>query len=228
MPCILHIETSTSICSVASSVDGHVIFNKENKTGGSHASCLGLYMAEAVEFVRNKGLRPDAVAVSSGPGSYTGLRIGVSEAKGLCYGLGIPLIAVPSLKIMADAVIRSGVEADFYCPMIDARRMEVYAVVYDKQMDEIREVKADIVDETTYSDYLCRGRIAFFGNGSEKCKPVISSLKADFIADVYPAASSMVTLAEQSYENKVFEDVAYFEPFYLKEFMATVPKNKIV
>lgn len=228
MPCILNIETSTTVCSVSLSANNQVFFCKENRENMSHASCLGVFIAEAISFIRKKGLMLDAVAVSSGPGSYTGLRIGVSEAKGLCFGLDIPLISVSSLDIMASEVIGKGYEADYYCPMIDARRMEVYAAVYDKDMRIIRSVGADIVDKDTYSSFLNGKKMLFFGNGAEKCMPVIDSPQAKYIEGIVPLASSMVPLSEKAFEEKRFEDVAYFEPFYLKEFIATIAKNKVI
>ncbi len=228
MCCILNIETSTPVCSAALSFRGDIVFNKENRDGASHAAALGIFVADAVQYARNNGYTIDAVAVSSGPGSYTGLRIGISEAKGLCYGLNIPLIAIPSLKIMTQGVIPLGIEADYYCPMIDARRMEVYAAIYNKHLQAMREINADIVDGMSYSAYLEQGKVLFFGNGAAKCKTVISSPHAIFIDDIHPLATTMVTLAEEAYNNQQFEDVAYFEPFYLKEFIATTPKNKVI
>jgi len=228
MSCIINIETSTKICSVALAKDKKVLFNKENYNGGSHAELLGVFVFEAVEFAKENNLSIDAVAVSAGPGSYTGLRIGVSEAKGLCYGWNIPLIAIPSLDIMAHQVIRSGVEADYYCPMIDARRMEVYSAIYDKDMQKIKDVSADIIDENAYREFISKGKTCFFGDGSIKCKSMIISSGVVFLDDIYPLASSMVDLAEKKQEQKEFVDLAYFEPFYLKEFMTTIAKNKVI
>ena len=228
MSCLICIETSTKICSVALSESGKVIFNKEDHNGSSHAELLGVFVYEALQFAQQKGLKPDAVSVSAGPGSYTGLRIGVSEAKGLCYGLDIPLIVLPTLDIMADQVIRHGVEADYYCPMIDARRMEVYSAVYDKQLNRIREISSDIIDENSYSEIISKGKICFFGDGAAKCKSIITSPEVMFLDEIHPLASAMVSLAEEKYKRKEFADVAYFEPFYLKEFMATIAKNKVI
>ena len=228
MCCILNIETSTPVCSVALALHGDVLFNKEHNESTSHASLLGTYVDEAVRYAGENGHNLDAVAVSAGPGSYTGLRIGISEAKGLCYGLNIPLIAVPSLKIIAHTAILSGIDADYYCPMIDARRMEVYAAIYDRHLHEIRETNADVVDEVVYASYLEHGKMAFFGNGAAKCKTILSSPNAIFLDDIYPLASGMVLLSEKAYLNRELEDVAYFEPFYLKEFVAIVAKNKVI
>jgi tRNA threonylcarbamoyladenosine biosynthesis protein TsaB len=228
------IETSTKSCSLALSQDGKVIFDRICLTPSSHAALLGVYALEAMEHARKYGLKIDAVAVSSGPGSYTGLRIGVSLAKGLCYGMDIPLIAVPTLKIMARRGIEalkqntSGTNPLYFCPMIDARRMEVYAAVYDENLCMIREIQADIVDENTYRDYLSEGIVVFFGDGSGKCKSLISSPNAFFFEGIYPAATAIVPFAGEAFNRKEWVDTAYFEPFYLKEFQATVAKNKLV
>jgi len=230
MPCILNIETATEVCSVAVSVDGQVIFQKEETKGPSHAVLLGTFVDEAKKMLRAQNLQPDAVAVSCGPGSYTGLRIGVSEAKGLCFGLNIPLIALNSLKIMANGVskIKGLQDYTLLCPMIDARRMEVYDVLLNKELQEVRPVSADIIDEKSFADYLNKGRILFFGNGAEKCKAVLEGETALFLDNIYPRALDMISLAEEAYAAGDFEDVAYFEPFYLKEFVATTPKNKVL
>ncbi len=228
MACIMNIDSSTKVCSVALAENGKLLFDKEDRTSAQHAALLGVFVAEAMDYVRKNGLRLDAVAVSSGPGSYTGLRIGVSEAKGLCYGLDIPLIAIPTLEIMANEVIRSDYKADFYCPMIDARRMEVYTAVYNKNLQVLSGVSAEIIDEKAYTNYLSEGKILFFGDGAAKCKPVIQSDNAIFLDDIVPLASSMVYLSEMAFDQAIFEDLAYFEPFYLKEFVATVAKNKVL
>ncbi len=227
MSCIICLETSTKVCSVALSVNENIVFNKEDYTGPSHAVLLGVFVNEAVSYARKNNLKIDAVAVSAGPGSYTGLRIGVSEAKGLCYGWDVPLIAIPTLQILTSQVITAGYKADYYCPMIDARRMEVYAAVYDNHLNELREVGADIVTFDTYMDFFLKGEVLFFGNGSEKCHAIISSANVGFVQNIHPTASGMVPLALQYYKEKKYEDVAYFEPFYLKEFQATTPKVKI-
>jgi tRNA threonylcarbamoyladenosine biosynthesis protein TsaB len=230
MACILHLETSTTVCSVALSVNGEVVFEKVSFDGPSHAALSGVYAEEAVMSLKARGLEhPEAVAVSSGPGSYTGLRIGVSMAKGLCLGWGIPLIAVPTLKLMASAAIRRIAETDtLYCAMLDARRMEVYAAIYDATLSPVRETMAEIVTSETYRSLLDKSRICFFGNGAAKCQTVIPAGNAMFIDDIYPLATEMIPLAEKAFQKKSFEDVAYFEPLYLKEFIATVPKNKVL
>lgn len=228
MSILLHIETSTPVCSCALSKEGAILVNKESFQAQSHASLAGVFVDEIMQYVRSENIALDAVVVSSGPGSYTGLRIGVSQAKGLSYGLNVPLIALPTHKIMA-SMMRDRVEADeLLCPMIDARRMEVYAAFFDASLNAVRETTADIVDENTYLDLLSKHRVAFFGNGAEKCKEIIVHDNARFIADIHPLASGMVSLAEDAFNEKRFVNAAYFEPFYLKEFVATVAKSKVL
>ena len=230
MSCILSIETSTSVCSVALSAEGKVLFEKSSFEGPSHAALLGVFVEEALSVLKENERKLDAVAVSSGPGSYTGLRIGVSLAKGLCFGWNIPLISIHTLDIMAATVIKQQVvDPDcLYCAMLDARRMEVYASIYDSSMHTVRETAADIVDADTYASNLEKGKVCFFGNGATKCQSVITSSNALFVEDIHPLAVNMVTLAEEAYNKGQFEDVAYFEPFYLKEFQATIAKNKVL
>lgn len=225
---LLAIETSTPVCSCVLSCDGKILINKENYEGRSHASLIGLFVHEIMEHVRKQDILLDAIAISSGPGSYTGLRIGVSEAKGLSYGLGIPMIAIPTARIMASMMRKKVDEGMLLCPMIDARRMEVYATFFDRSLHVVRETSADIVDGNSYKALLEKQRILFFGNGAEKCRSVITHPNALFVDDVHPLASEMVPLAEEAFAEKTFVDVAYFEPFYLKEFVATIPKNKII
>lgn len=230
MACILNIETSTTVCSVALAEDGKILFEKVSYNGPSHASLLGVYVEEALAALKTRSLKLDAVAVSSGPGSYTGLRIGVSIAKGLCFGFGIPLIGIHTLDILAVAAIQQLKEADdtLFCAMLDARRMEVYAAIYDAQLQTVRQTAADIVDSDTYASYLQEKKVCFFGNGAAKCQSVITSPNALFLEDIHPIATQMVSLAEKAFEAERFEDVAYFEPFYLKEFQATIAKNKVL
>ena len=223
--CILSIETSTQTCSIAVSVDGKPVWNRESTESFSHSKVLGVYVDDAIGFIRSNHFHLDAVAVSEGPGSYTGLRIGVSLAKGLCYGLNVPLIAIPTLKIMA---VRFTPSSSYLCPMIDARRMEVYSAIYDGNLNEIEPVRAIIIDEDSFRDSLYQKEIVFFGNGADKCKSIIHSPNAVFADGVYPRASNMIDEAEKAFAGKKFVDVAYFEPFYLKEFQATIPKNKVI
>ena len=229
MACILHIETSTDVCSVAVSRDGDCLFDRvEQGDGrGSQASeKIGSMIDEALACVESYGIKPDAVAVSSGPGSYTGLRIGVSMAKGIAYASDAKLIAVPTLKILVNGLPTLNLKpSTLFCPMIDARRMEVFAAVYDENLTEVRPVGADIVDADTYRQYLDNGEVWFFGNGGAKCMPVISHPNARYIPDVQPLARNMISLAEQLYAHGSFEDVAYFTPAYLKEYQAKLPKN---
>ena len=227
MSCILHIETSTEVCSVSASQDGASIFSKEDFNGPSHAVVLGVFVDEALSFIDNHAIPLDAVAVSCGPGSYTGLRIGVSMAKGICYGRNIPLIAIPTPEVMTVPVLlfQDLPEDALLCPMIDARRMEVYAAIYDRALKVKREISADIIDENSYSEFLAEHPVYFFGNGAAKCREKITHPNAHFIENIHPLAKWMFPLAEWAMAEKDFKDVAYFEPFYLKEFVASTPKK---
>ncbi|MCR4852124.1 MAG: tRNA (adenosine(37)-N6)-threonylcarbamoyltransferase complex dimerization subunit type 1 TsaB [Prevotella sp.] len=228
MPCILHIETSSSVCSVAVSEDSHIIFKEEDFSGPNHAERLGTFVDEALSFADSHAIPVDAVAVSSGPGSYTGLRIGVSMAKGICYGFQIPLISVPTLQLLCVPVLlrHDDMEEDaLICPMLDARRMEVYAAVYNRGLHEVRPTQSDVVDADTYKEYLDKGPLYFFGPGAAKCKDAIVHPNARFIEGIEPLARYMQPLAERRFFNEQFEDVAYFVPFYLKDFVAKQPKK---
>lgn len=228
MSCILNIETSTAVCSVAVSEDGGIIFEKEDHSGPNHAERLGSFVDEALSFTDNHAIPLDAVAVSCGPGSYTGLRIGVSMAKGICYGRGIKLIGVPTLELLCVPVLlHEMVKEDdaLLCPMLDARRMEVYAQVFDRALREVRPIHADVVDENTYKEYLDHRPVYFFGDGALKCKEVISHPNARFIKGIEPLAKNMLPLAEKRMAERKFEDVAYFVPFYLKNFVAKLPRK---
>ncbi|MBR2862930.1 MAG: tRNA (adenosine(37)-N6)-threonylcarbamoyltransferase complex dimerization subunit type 1 TsaB [Bacteroidaceae bacterium] len=230
MSCILHIETSTHVCSVALSQDGECIFNKETAEGPSHATILAPFVEDALSFADSHAIPLDAVAVSQGPGSYTGLRIGVSTAKGICYGRNIPLIAIPTLQLMCVPLLlykEDIADKALLCPMIDARRMEVYAAIYNRGLKTIREIQADIIDETSYRELLENQPIYFFGNGADKCKEMLQHPNAHFLENIHPQAKYMFPLAEQAMARGDFKDVAYFEPFYLKEFVATQPKKQI-
>ena len=228
MSCILNIETSTDVCSVAISDNGQVIFNKEDHSGPNHAVKLGVYVDEALSFIDAHGIPLEAVAVSCGPGSYTGLRIGVSMAKGICYGREVKLISIPTLELMAVPVLigeHPAEEDALIVPMLDARRMEVYAKVMDRALKEVRPIQADIVDADTYKEYLDRGTVYFFGNGAEKCMEVINHPNARLVKGIEPLAKNMAPLAEKRFVEGKFEDVAYFVPFYLKDFVAKMPKK---
>ena len=228
MSCILHIETSTSVCSVAVSEDGKVIFDKADRTGNNHAEALGSFVDEAMSFADSHAIPLDAVAVSGGPGSYTGLRIGVSMAKGVCYALDIPLLSVPTLQLMCVPVLLRYDEMEdnaLLCPMIDARRMEVYAALYDRALKPVREIQADVVDADTYRKWLDERPVYFFGNGAAKCMETIAHPNARLIEGIEPLAKWMMPIAERKMLNNIHEDVAYFVPFYLKDFVAKTPKK---
>lgn len=230
MSCILHIDTSTEVCSVAVSQDGASIFSQEEFEGMQHAVKLGVFVDEALSFADSHAIPLDAVAVSCGPGSYTGLRIGVSMAKGVCYGRNLPLIGLPTLEVMSVPVLLFHDLPDdaLLCPMIDARRMEVYAALYDRALQVVRPIGADIVDERSYKEFLDERPVYFYGNGSAKCREKIVHPNAHFIENIRPLAKWMFPLAEKAIAQEKYEDVAYFEPFYLKEFVATVSKSKVL
>ncbi len=227
MSCILNIETSTDVCSVAVSQDGTCIYSKEDHDGPNHAVRLGSFIDEAMSFADSHAIPLDAVAVSQGPGSYTGLRIGTSMAKGVCFGQDLKLISVPTLELMAVPVLlREDVEEGaLLCPMIDARRMEVYAAIYDRALKPVRGIQADVVDHDTYRQWLDKQVVYFFGNGAEKCMDVIDHPNARLIKGVEPLAKWMFPIAERRYLQEQFEDVAYFVPFYLKDFVAKQQKS---
>jgi len=229
MACILHIETSTAVCSVAVSDDSHVIFHDERRTDrkGASAEQLGTMVDEAMSFTDSHAIPFDAVAVSAGPGSYTGLRIGVSMAKGICCGRDLKLIAVPTLELLCVPVLLGERVSDdaLLCPMLDARRMEVYAAVYDRSLREVRPVGADVVTADTYRQWLDERPVYFFGPGAAKCMDTISHPNAHLLDGVEPLARWMQPLAERRLFGGQTEDVAYYEPFYLKDFVAKQPKD---
>jgi len=224
MALILAIETVTTNCSVALFKSGVLIAEKEHNTDGyTHAEQLTLFIEEVVESAKISLQEIEAVALSKGPGSYTGLRIGTSTAKGLCYALEIPLLSTSTLKAMAFAMAKNYV-ADIYCPMIDARRMEVFSALFDKNNKKVRGVQADVVDDKTYAEFLEK-EVLFFGDGALKCKETINHKNAIFIEGIYPSAKDIGTLADIKFESKDFEDVAYFEPYYLKDFVTGDKKS---
>ena len=227
MSTILHIETSTNVCSVAVSEDSQVIFQQDDHSGLGHAEKLGTMVDEALSFTDNHAIPFDAVAVSCGPGSYTGLRIGVSMAKGICYGRNLKLIAVPTLELLCVPVLLREIpeEDALLCPMLDARRMEVYAGLYNRALKPVREIGADVVTEETYKEYLDAHPVYFFGNGAQKCMETINHPNAHLIEGIDPLAKWMQPLAERRLLNEQFEDVAYFVPYYLKDFVAKLPKK---
>lgn len=231
---ILLIETSTEVCSVALSEGGEVVSYMENREGTRHAELLTVFIKKLYD---DSGWTPettDAVCVSRGPGSYTGLRIGVSVAKGFCFGLGIPLIAVSTLQAMAwhvasgsDLTRQHRDKNTLLCPMLDARRSEVYTAMFDHRAAQITPVSAMIITPGSFGEELAHSRILFFGNGAAKCQQLITGPNAVFPGPVYASARFMSYLAGEFYNKNIFENVAYFEPFYLKDFIATVPKNKV-
>ena len=217
MSCILNIDTSTDVCSVAVSNEAELIFNKEDHTGPNHAERLGTFVDEALSFIDNHAIPLD-----------TGLRIGTSMAKGICYGRDAKLIAVPTLELLCVPVLlQEMVDSNdaLLCPMLDARRMEVYAQVFDRSLKEQRPIHADVVTEDTYREFLDQGPVYFFGNGAAKCMTVIHHPNAHLIEGIQPLAKNMFPLAEKRIAEERFEDVAYFVPFYLKDFVAKLPKN---
>ena len=228
---LILIETSTALCSAALAEDGVITSYRESSAPKAHASLTAVFIQE---MLQEKGLTIadcDAVCVSKGPGSYTGLRVGVSTAKGLCFGSGKPLIAISTLDILvAQAQIPEDLK--YIVPMVDARRMEVYAAVYEiagqagNDVRQITETAPAIIDENSYSDILEKGKVLFIGDGAGKCADVIKHPNATFV-QCWPKASAMLEPAMKAYKEKRFEDVAYFEPFYLKEFVATVSKKKM-
>ncbi|WP_337583295.1 tRNA (adenosine(37)-N6)-threonylcarbamoyltransferase complex dimerization subunit type 1 TsaB [Prevotellamassilia timonensis] len=228
MSCILNIETSTNVCSVVLSQDGVCLYEDVNMEGPSHAQVLAGYVKNAVSFADSHAIPIDAIAISKGPGSYTGLRIGVSEAKGVAYGRDAKLLSVPTLKLLTVPILLGHEELPedaLLCPMIDARRMEVYCALYDRALNEVVQTQALVIDSDSFKDYLDKQPIYFMGNGADKCVETIQHPNAHFIKNIVPRAKNMIPLAEMAMAKEQFEDVAYFEPFYLKEFVATKSKK---
>ncbi len=219
MAIIISIETSTSVCSTAFHENGHLLASKEFYIPQAAASQLALQISELFSETKTSKRDINAVAVSSGPGSYTGLRIGVAMAKGLCYGLDIPMIAIESLAVLAHAVPPEP-SVDLLCPMIDARRMEVYCCLYDQSMKAKSPIEAKVIDSSSFIEELSTSKVAFFGDGSAKCRDVITHPNASFIENLYPIARNMGAAAYDRFQKGKFVDVASFEPFYLKEFVA--------
>lgn len=226
---ILLIETSTELCSVALEENGTVTAYRESSVPKSHASMTAVFIDEVL---KDRGIAAkdlSAVCVSEGPGSYTGLRVGVSTAKGLCFGAKLPLLSVGTLEVLVNQALCSGkqaAEVDYIVPMIDARRMEVYTAVFSGDGKRLTDTEAKIIDENSFADILERGKVLFIGDGAEKCRSVITHPNALFCS-TFPKASAMAELAETELKEKRFKDVAYFEPFYLKEFVATVSKKRL-
>ena len=236
MPLILNLDTSTPVCSVALASGKQLTGIRESHDDKSHSRQLGIFIQELLSENNLEVSSLDAVAVSMGPGSYTGLRIGVSTAKGLAYGSNIPLIGIGTLDALAEGALQHQeisniLEKDrntLLCPMIDARRMEVYTAVYTSTGQKVKEVSAEIINAESYHNKLEKGPIVFFGNGAVKCMDIITHTNAVFINGIETSANYMVPLSEKAWKQKKFEDIAYFEPYYLKDFIATVPKNKLI
>jgi tRNA threonylcarbamoyladenosine biosynthesis protein TsaB len=230
---LLLIESGTNVCSVAISVNEKVVGLKESSDERAHAAQLTVFIDQLVKETGIGISQLDAIAVSKGPGSYTGLRIGVSAAKGICYAADKPLISISSLDSMTQGAIilyqsvikNNGIE--LICPMIDARRMEVYTALYDLTKNRTNDIEALIIDNTTFRNHLKSKNILFLGNGAEKCKMVINHSNAFFIDGFSPSAKFMIPLALNALASKTFEDVAYFEPYYLKDFVATKSQKEV-
>ena len=223
MSIILNIETTTKNCSVSIAEKGEILAIKELNNGNySHAEVLHPFILDVLKEANLTSNRIDAVAVSKGPGSYTGLRIGVSAAKGLCFALDKPLISIDTLTSLSFSIT---IEEGIIVPMLDARRLEVYASVFNEKHQKIREIKAEIIDENSFCEYLERSKVYFLGDGSQKCKEIITHKNAIFIDAKFPSAQEMAKLSYEKYKISDIENVAYFEPFYLKDFIA-IPSKK--
>lgn len=225
MSVILQIETATTSCSVALAVDGKVLVFKQINQRNIHAEVITLFIDELIASANLTYANLDAIAVSSGPGSYTGLRIGVSTAKGLCFALDKPLIAIETLEVMAYGVIHSDSvtigQDTLLCPMIDARRMEVYCALFDATGQKVRPTSADIIDEQSFAKELNKHKIIFFGDGADKCEATLgANLNAQFLPGFVNSATFLTQKAAEKFDKKEFVDVAYFEPYYLKDFIA--------
>jgi tRNA threonylcarbamoyladenosine biosynthesis protein TsaB len=222
MNLILQIETATTICSVALAEDGNVLAFKEIEQRNIHAEAITLFIADVLNSAGKEHAELDAIAVSCGPGSYTGLRIGISTAKGLCFALDKPLIAIETLESMANGMIAKGISQEtLLCPMIDARRMEVFTAVFDANGNKVQPTSAEIIDENSFHDLLQANKILFFGDGAEKCREVLGLYPNSQIEPTFTnSARHLTKKALEKYLNKDFEDVAYFEPYYLKDFIA--------
>lgn len=223
MGLILNLETATTNCSVSVAKDGALLAIKEHDTPNySHSEQLHVFMQEVLEQASISFANLDAIAVSKGPGSYTGLRIGVSAAKGLCFSLDIPLISVPTLQSMAFQAREA--EVDFIIPLLDARRMEVYSCVFDGELKEVRPTKAEIIDAHSFQEFSRNGKVLLLGSGAEKCKEFLAH-NITFDTNVVPSAREMATLSHQKFSKRQFENVAYFEPYYLKDFVVMKKKK---
>ena len=231
---ILNIETATPLCSVSLAKDGQLLAMMETLEDRSHARLLSVFIDKVIKKAGITFNEIDAVAIGKGPGSYTGLRIGVSTAKGMCFASGKPLISIGTLDIICRQFILSNnlakkvlSENTCICPMIDARRMEVYYALFSDNGNAITEARAKVIDASTFIPLLENSVVAFMGTGMPKCREVIDHPNAIFVDDVHPSAAALAFLSWEAFNNKHFEDTAYFEPFYLKDFVTTVPKKKL-
>lgn len=231
MAVILNIDTSTDYCSVALTAEGMVLAHQEEGGSRNHAALLSDYIKYCLDFAREKEIKLDAVAVSMGPGSYTGLRIGLSEAKGLAYALDIPLIGIDTLRILScNVMFTRELEGDeIFVPMIDARRMEVYTAAFDFALEEVMPQQALILTPDSYSDIIARNRrVLMFGNGSDKARELLTAPNVEFIPDIHPLAIDMIALAERAFSRREFIDLAYSTPNYIKDFQASKPKKNVL
>lgn len=231
MAVILNIDTSTDYCSVALTAEGMVLAHQEEGGSRNHAALLSDYIKYCLDFAREKEIKLDAVAVSMGPGSYTGLRIGLSEAKGLAYALDIPLIGIDTLRILScNVMFTQELEGDeIFVPMIDARRMEVYTAAFDFALENVMPQQAMILTPDSYADIIADNRrILMFGNGSDKARDLLTAPNITFIPDIHPLAIDMIALAERAYARRDFIDLAYSTPNYIKDFQASTPKKNVL
>ena len=228
MAVIVNIETATKVCSVSLSKDSELISIRESIIENSHSGQITVFVEEVLQESGISINNVDAFSVSKGPGSYTGLRIGVSTAKGFCFALDKPLISVGTLDSMTNGLISLNIfkESVLFCPMIDARRMEVYCAVFNHDKKMILPVSAEIIDNQSFSEFLTNSEIVFFGDGDDKCKQILNSENAMFYDDFNASSKHMITIAEKEYQKKNFENIISFEPFYLKDFVAGKPKVK--
>jgi tRNA threonylcarbamoyladenosine biosynthesis protein TsaB len=232
MATILNIETSTDVCSVALTSEGQVLDHRENYEGQTHATLLSQYVKDMLDYAHSREMKLDAVAVSIGPGSYTGLRIGLSEAKGLAFGLDVPLIGVNTLQLLTvSAMFNHFIDEErlLYVPMIDARRMEVYTAAYSPAIEAVLEPQAMILNEQSFKSLFDEDyTLVMMGNGSDKAQELFAQQRVRFIGGIKPVAVDMLALAEKAFREQQFIDVAYSTPLYLKEFQATKPKNPVL
>ena len=228
MALIVNIETATKVCSVSLSKDSELISIRESIIENSHSSQITVFVEEVLQESGISINNIDAFSVSKGPGSYTGLRIGVSTAKGFCFALDKPLISVGTLDSMTNGLLNLNLfeESFLFCPMIDARRMEVYCAIFNHNSKMIKSVSAEVIDNQSFSEFLTSYKIVFFGDGADKCKQILNSENAVFYDDFNTSSKYMISLSEENYQKNIFEDIVTYEPYYLKDFIAGMPKVK--